>query len=90
MDLNNEIQLAFNYYQAGDIQRAEKICKELLRYQPENADILHFLGIIYYQLGNADLSIIYIKKALLINPNFADAYYNLGVVLHKKNKLMKQ
>ena len=87
MNINNAIQLAFEYYQAGNLKEAEHIYKKILKKQPKHLDALHFLGIICYQLGNYDLAINYINKALQLNPKNADAYNNLGLALRGKGNL---
>ena len=87
MNINQALQTAFEYFQAGNLHQAEQICREILETQPNNADVLHFLGIIHFQLRNHDSAIDYIKKALHLDPHIADAYYNLGNVLHDKGLL---
>jgi tetratricopeptide (TPR) repeat protein len=86
MNIQKTIQLAFQYYQAGDLAQAGRLCREVLRKQPNNADILHFLGVISYQLQNYDSAILHIKKSLQIKPTNSDAYYNLGRAFQKKGE----
>ena len=81
------LQSAFDYFQAGNLQQAENICREILKVQSDNADALHLLGLINYQLKNYDLTIKYIKEALQMNPTDADAYYNLGNAFDEKGQL---
>ncbi len=78
MNVNTAIQAALENYQAGKLHQAEHICKSILSIQPQNANILHLLGIIYYQLKEYDSAISSIEKALQLKPNDADAYFNLG------------
>jgi protein O-GlcNAc transferase len=87
MDIDKAVRLAITCHQRGDIQQAERSYKKILECQPDNANVLHWLGVINYQLRNYDQSIRYIKRALHINPKFAEAHYNLGVVLHEKCQL---
>ena len=87
MDIDKTIQSASEYYQAGDLQRAEHICSELLKVNPDNADALHLLGLIYYKTENYDLAIQHIEKAVKFNPADADAYYNLGNAHEAKGQL---
>lgn len=87
MDINKVFQSAFEYYQAGKLQQAKDLFKNILRKQPENLVVLNFLGVIYYQLGHYDSAIGHIKKALNINPLDYDAWYNMGNALHKKGDL---
>jgi tetratricopeptide (TPR) repeat protein len=87
MNINNAIKSAFENYQAGNLQQAEKICRNILIKKPNNVEALHFLGVIHFQNGQHDLAIEYIKKALRIDPSFADGYSNLGNIFQAKNQL---
>ena len=87
MDINKAISLAFEYFQTGNLQKAEEICKEVLELQPNNADALHLLGLLYYQLKNYVYAIQFIRKALEFSPSDPDAYYDLGNALHEKGDL---
>ncbi len=87
MSTNISIESAFGYYQAGDLQKAEEVYREILAQEPDNVDALHFLGILCYQKKNYDSAISYIKQALQINPGLEDAHYNLGIVLQDSGQL---
>jgi Flp pilus assembly protein TadD len=78
MNIVKAIQSALHYYQNGDLEHAGRVCREILKKQPKNADVLHLLGVISYQDHNYDASIHHIKKSLKINPANSEAYYNLG------------
>jgi protein O-GlcNAc transferase len=82
MTIEEIFQKAIKYHQAGDLQQAENIYKEILIDYPNNFHALHHLGILYYQLKNYESAIEYIKKSLQVDPTVADAYYNLGNI-HK-------
>jgi protein O-GlcNAc transferase len=84
MNINKAFQLAYQYYQAGDLNQAGNICKKILKVKPNNIDVLHFLGGICYQLGDYDDAIRCIKKEIEITPSNADAFNNLGLVLQAK------
>ena len=77
------LTVALSYLKHGKLQEAEQCYEEMLRFQPDNANALHFLGIIYYRRKQYDLAISYIKKALFLQPNYFDAYNNLGIVLQE-------
>ena len=87
MSTNISIESAFGYHQAGDLQKAEEVYREILAQQPDNVDALHFLGILCYQKKDYDSAISYIKQALQINPGLDDAFYNLGIVLQDSGQL---
>jgi protein O-GlcNAc transferase len=86
MHINKAVNSVIEYYQSGDFQKAESICKKILIKRPKNVDALHFLGVIYSTRGQHDLAIDHIRRALLIDPNFADAYNNLGNIFQKINQ----
>jgi tetratricopeptide (TPR) repeat protein len=86
MNVNKAIQLAYKYFQAGDLIQTERVCREILKKQPNNIDILYFLGVVCYQLKKYDSAIQYIGKFLQFNPTNADAYYNLAQAFQKKRE----
>ena len=86
MNIQQEIQKALQHFQAGDLQQAKAICKRILKKQPDNGEVLYFLGVIYSQLGNHDLSIQTIKKSLEFYPNNPDAYHLIGMSLQEQGK----
>ena len=78
MDINKLLQLSIKEYQTGNLHLAKNSLTKILKFQPHNADVLNFIGVIYFELRNFDSAILYFKKALQFNPKFADAYFNLG------------
>ncbi len=86
MDINKEIKQAFLYYQSGDLKKSEEICKKILKSQPQNIHIMHFLGIIYYQLQEYDSAIDYLKRITHKNSANHEVYYNLGRAFQKKGQ----
>jgi protein O-GlcNAc transferase len=84
MNINKMIQLAVQHYQSGNLQQAEQFCKEVLAIQPNNPDILYFLGIINSQLENYDLAINQIKRSIHLNSGNSDAYLALGMATQQK------
>jgi Tfp pilus assembly protein PilF len=80
MKIYKKLQSALKYYQAGHLQQAENLYKEILNVQPNNIEALHFLSIIFQQKKDYDSAILSYRKALRLNPHNADAYYNLGLI----------
>jgi predicted O-linked N-acetylglucosamine transferase (SPINDLY family) len=87
MNIQQEIQKALAHYQESDLQQAKEICKRILKKQPNNAEVLYFLGVIYSQLGNYDLAIQNIKKSLQFFPNNPDAYHIIGMSYQSQGML---
>jgi len=84
MNINKLIQLALQNYNSGKLQEAVISLKKVLKKQPNDADILYFIGIVYAQLNNDELAIQSIKKSLQFNPTSIDAYLALGNLMQRK------
>jgi protein O-GlcNAc transferase len=80
MKIIESLQSALAYHQAGNLQQAENIYKDILSIEPGNFHALHYMGILYYQTKQYDSAIKTIEKALQVNPADANAHYNLGNV----------
>jgi tetratricopeptide (TPR) repeat protein len=87
MDINKTLDSTLQLLKAGNLDKAEETCKEILRMQPDNVDALHFLGVAYYQHKEYDSAITYIEKALQVKPDYVDAYNDLGLILRDKGQL---
>jgi tetratricopeptide (TPR) repeat protein len=74
----NAFQTALDEFISGNLNQAENICRKILRSHPDNADVLHLIGIIFFEQGNYEMAITHIKKSIRLNKENADAYYNLG------------
>ncbi|MGK0296630.1 MAG: protein O-GlcNAc transferase [Gammaproteobacteria bacterium] len=80
------LQSGLAHHQAGRLQKAEEIYKDILQAQPRHADALNFLGVIFHQTEKNKIAINYIENAIKINPDAADYYNNCGIAytaLHK-------
>jgi FkbM family methyltransferase len=78
MNIDEAIHLAIEHYHSGNLAQSETICRELLAVQPDNAQVLHLLGVISYVLKKYDSAIHYFKESLSFDPSDAEAYYNCG------------
>lgn len=70
---------AVGAHQAGDLPRAEKIYRDIVRVDPKHADALHLLGLAAHQRNRHADAIDYISRAIQSNDSFAPYYGNLGV-----------
>lgn len=86
-DIHDTLSLAVQHHQAGRLEQAESLYRQVLDAFPENEDALHFLGVLAYQLEEHDTAIELISKAVRINPNLAEAHYNLGKVFEAQGKI---
>jgi predicted O-linked N-acetylglucosamine transferase (SPINDLY family) len=67
-------------HQAGQIDDAERLYRELLTHTPEHATARHYLGVCHYQRGQLPEAAIEISRALRSNPAEPMALNNLGLV----------
>jgi len=73
--------------QAGRLAAAEDLCRQVLRSQPRNAEVLHLLGIVLHQGGNAAGGIESIKQAIAANGSVALFHCNLGEMCRLAGRL---
>jgi hypothetical protein len=84
MDISNNIQLAHEHFNAGNLMEASRICSEILERQPTNVDILLLFGEICSLLDMPDHALQYFKEALQIDPKNAEILCSLGDAFRKK------
>jgi predicted O-linked N-acetylglucosamine transferase (SPINDLY family) len=71
------LQLAVEHHQAGRLNEAQALYQRVLKASPDNADALHYSGLIYYQTGDTATAVSLISKSITINPSSL-MYCNLG------------
>jgi tetratricopeptide (TPR) repeat protein len=74
------LRLAKEAQRKADIASATELYTELLTYDPEQPDALHFLGVIDYQQGRLEQGCVRIEAAVRQRPEAADFLNNLGTV----------
>ncbi|MFC1845004.1 tetratricopeptide repeat protein [Thermodesulfobacteriota bacterium] len=83
----NILQQALALHEAGRLQPAEKLYRQILATQPDHPQALHYLGILAHQLGENELSAELINNALKCSPDYVDAHINLGITFKRLGKL---
>ena len=79
--VDNALQEAVAHHQAGRLESAEALYRQILRIDPEHADALHMLGAVAHQLGRNTLAVELIGRALKVKPDYVEAHYHLGKAL---------
>jgi protein O-GlcNAc transferase len=87
MDIDVAINFAIQHHQAGNLDTAGNIYRQILQLQPGNPTALHLLGVIAYQQKKFDTAITLIGRALEQKPDFVDAHSNLGNVFREMGRL---
>ena len=87
LTIQQAIDRAVQYHQAGDFFKARGIYQQILQANPNQPIALHLLGVIAHQAGESDITIDLISKALAIKPDYAEAHTNLGIAFQETGKL---
>ena len=74
------LNIALQHHQAGRLQEAEAIYRQILQVHPNHPGAHHLLGMIAYQVGRYDVAVEYVKRAIALNPAVAEFHNNLGTV----------
>jgi len=72
---------AAEHHRAGRLAEADALYRRLLALEPNNADLLHVLGIIAYQSGALPSAVDWFRRAISLNPSATSYHNNLGSVL---------
>ena len=76
--ISEALAIAIQHHQAGRLQAAEQIYRQILAVEPNQADALHLLGVIAYQVGKHEVAVEYIGRAIRLKGNVAVFHNNLG------------
>jgi tetratricopeptide (TPR) repeat protein len=87
--ISEALALAVRHHQAGRLQAAEEIYRQILRVEPKEAHAWHFLGAIAHQMGNEAAALEYIARAIALKGNVAAFHVNLGEVHRAGGRISK-
>ena len=76
---NKRFQQALQLHQRGNIAGAKEIYLQLQADDPQNPEVLHYLGLVEYQTGNLPRAIELINQAIKQSPNDPNYYSNLAM-----------
>jgi len=79
-NVQQNLSAAIRLHQAGRLEEAEQVYRQILTEQPGHPDALHLLGLVTHQTGRSTEAIKLIQAALEARPEFPDAHANLGLV----------
>src|SRR5262245_50659572 len=86
-DIERILARAQAFHQAGHLNEAEGLYRQILAVDPNHADAMHLLGVVAYQGGRNDLALELIGKAIAHNDGVADFHCNIGNVLGTLGRL---
>ena len=87
MNTESRLQEGISLHQEGKLDQAELIYQQILQINPENAEVLHLLGMIAYQVEKYDLAVNLINQAIEIDNRQPVFLKSLGCILQERKKL---
>jgi len=72
------LAIAVQHHQAGNLQAAEQIYRQILAVEPQHADALHLLGVVALQVGKPEVAVEHITRAITLRGNDVNFHNNLG------------
>ncbi len=89
LSLEDKLESAKLYHRGGNLEKAEKLYREVLKEEPYNAQATHLLGLLAMQTGKLEIAKYLIETAIKLDPNDPVFYVNLGVVYYLKKEFKK-
>jgi predicted O-linked N-acetylglucosamine transferase (SPINDLY family) len=87
VSVQQAFDFAIQHHQAGRLNEAENLYRQILAVQPDHAGALHYLGVIAHQIGRDDVAIEFIQQAIRLDPASADTHCNLGEAYRTSGRL---
>jgi protein O-GlcNAc transferase len=81
---DSAFQNATALHQAGRLTEALAIYRKILEADPEDVDVIHFMGVLYKQIGQKDEALRFLERAVELDPEYAEAHFNLAAVLAER------
>ncbi|MDR1728417.1 MAG: tetratricopeptide repeat protein [Acidobacteriota bacterium] len=69
---------ALALYEAGELDAARRLCRQIIEQQPANADALNLMGVLACQKKDYDEAKRLLKQAIALERRAAEFYNNLG------------
>jgi tetratricopeptide (TPR) repeat protein len=86
-EIGDAFENAVKLHQAGRLDEAQQIYRQILAAQPDQFDSLHMLGVIDLQRGKHAEALRKIDAALELNPDYAEAVAHRGVAVQRLGRL---
>jgi len=86
LSFNDAVNLAKQFHKQGDLDFAEKAYRLALAVQPENPDVVFFLGLLLYDRGAQAEALELMQRAIALKPDVAGYRYNLGTIFHSAGR----
>ncbi len=85
--VDQALQNAVQHHQAGRLQQAEALYRQILSTDPRQPDALHLLGVLAGQSGNLGAAVELIRRSIQVRPGSDEAHRNLARILADQGRL---
>ena len=87
ISVEKALEIAIEFHKRGEVEDAIEIYGDILSADPDNPDVVHYLGVAKHQLGESDEAIELLRKSLELAPGNASAINNLGNIYRETGEL---
>jgi tetratricopeptide (TPR) repeat protein len=87
LSLDEAMSIALVLQRTGQWSAAEEMYRSILAVAPDNADAVHFSGVLAHQQARGEQAVALIERSLELEPGRADWHSNLGIVLQDRLQL---
>jgi len=81
------LQAGLQHHQAGQLQQAEQIYRQVLDANPNEPDANYLLGMLFNQAGDNASAVDYVTRSIKVRPKFPAAHNNLGTVYEEMDRM---
>jgi protein O-GlcNAc transferase len=79
--IQQALEIAIEHHRTGQLEQAERLLRQILTQDPENATAMEHLGVICHRLGRNDVAVELLGKALSLKRSNAAAFGYFGNAL---------
>ena len=83
----NSLALAAEAFNSGDLERADYLCRKIVKENSGNPDALHLLALISFRRGRLSDASVLLKDALAARPDDPELLTNLGNIVKANGEL---
>jgi protein O-GlcNAc transferase len=76
---SNALAVALQHHQAGRLQLAEQIYRQILELDSQHAEAWHYLGVVAYQSGRGQVAVECLRRSIVLDAEVAAVHGNLGL-----------
>lgn len=81
ISISEALEKVATLQQAGKLQEAFDLCREIIKSDPENIEAYNTSGIIAFQGGHKQFALDQFRQAVALSPDHAGSHNNLGIIL---------